>query len=63
MYAIMNSLIKFLEGNLEAAEIINMGELVVIEQVLKIECTLLFAGRVETSNAASAFVIQRERER
>jgi len=54
---IMNSPIKCLEGKKEAGKIINMGELVVIEQVLKFDCTLVPAGRVETSNAASAFVI------
>jgi hypothetical protein len=53
----MNSSIKCLEGNKEAGKIINMGELVVIEQALKFECTLVPAGRVETSNAASNFVI------
>ena len=63
MYAIMNSFINFLEGSLEASKIINIGELVVIEQVLKIECTLLPAGRMWTSNAVSAFVIWRESER
>jgi len=52
-----HSSIKFLEVKKESGKIINMGEVVVIEQVLKFECTLVSAGRVETSNAASVFVV------
>jgi hypothetical protein len=58
----MNSSIKFLEGNKEAGKIINMSVLVVIQQVLMFECTLVPAGRVETSNADSAFVTFVKRE-
>ena len=56
-FLIMNSSIKFLEGNKEACKIIIIGELVETEQVLKFECTLVPAGRVETSTGPSAFVI------
>jgi hypothetical protein len=53
-----NSSIKSLEGNKEAGKIINMGELMVIEQLLNFECTLVPAGRVENSNVVSVLLYE-----